>query len=96
MAFKMNGFSGFKETHDIEISANDPNAKQLMTNEQIGEKSLEQSLKDKELLELEERFGTNEEGDLNTVYAGSGPGMFDLARKAIKGGRYLFDRLTNR
>ena len=93
MAFKMNGFSGFKETHDIEISANDPNAKQLMTNEQIGEKSLEQSLKDKELLELEERFGTDKEGNLKApVYAGSAPGVVDFSKKIFNLGKRVLSR----
>ena len=94
MAFKMNGFSGFKETHDIEISANDPNAKQLMTPEQIGESGFEgKNLKTSEQLEFEQRVGFDKEGNLNEkIVHGGTAGPIALSKRIIDVGKRFFNR----
>ena len=85
MAFKMNGFSGFKETHNIEISANDPNAKQLITDEQIGE-NREDFFKSQEQLDFERKNIDPETGEIKKealVTAGTA-GPIDASRKIFK------------
>ena len=101
MAFKMNGFSGFKETHDSEpdwskmdISANDPNAKQLMTTKQIGESGFEgDRLKTEEQLEFEQRVGFDKDGNLNEkIVHGGTAGPIALSKTIFDIGKRAFNR----
>ena len=94
MAFKMNGFSGFKETHDIEISANDPNAKQLMTTEQIGKSGFEgDRLKTDEQRRFEQMVGFDKDGNLNEkIVHGGTAGPIALSKSILDLGKRFFNR----